>query len=142
MCSRRNTFVLIREVPMLEVLAELWRLRQIISLSITGAKVTSTILALQNVDHQIDALVDKYAKVKLVRSLGIDKTDEIRNPLDQIIAYLNNIAWHTHKIAILPTANSAMAYSLEMGEANWARLLLVKIYSLQADDKLPSPKMP
>jgi hypothetical protein len=55
---------------MLEILRELWRCRQLIALSITGAKVSTTMLALQNIDQQVDALVDKYAKAKTGRSLG------------------------------------------------------------------------
>lgn len=127
---------------MIEALVELWRYRQLISLTLIGAKTTATLLAIQNADQQIDRLVDEYRKVKQLARVGIDKTEEVRSAVDAIIAFLNGTAWSTHKVAILPTANSALGYSLEMAEAQLARMELVKIYSLQADEKLPPDKVP
>jgi hypothetical protein len=73
---------------------------------------------------------------------GLGTIGEVRAALDQMMGYLNGVAWHTHKFLIMPTDNSAMAYSLDTAEAAWARQSLSRIYWLQNDDKLPAPKMP
>jgi hypothetical protein len=73
---------------------------------------------------------------------GLGTIGEVREALDQMMGYLNGVAWYRHKFLIMPTGNSAMAYSLDMAEAAWARQSLSRIYWLQNDDKLPAPKMP
>jgi hypothetical protein len=128
-------------VIVLELLKELFRVWKIVNLTLKAGNITTTMLALQNIDKQIDALADQYAKLKGASIPVSGKTDEILSALDQLIVYLNKVAYRIPRLPPV-TANSAAVYALTMQEAIWARLLLTKIYSLQDDQKLPAPKMP
>jgi len=124
---------------LLNPLEELWRFAKQIPFLIKVASVSSTTAALNSVHDQIGVMADSFAKVRkspFSASRARDESD-IRASVDKMIAFLNGIAWHTHRKIPPLGARGGAVYSLEMAEAALARQELSRIYWLQNDDKLP-----
>jgi hypothetical protein len=103
---------------------------------VTGAGHLGRMLELQDLDDDLDDLVKEYTKNKGDKR----RSDDILAKVIQIQAALLRMTFPN--FSRMPTRVSQSYNLFTFAEATRAREVLLKLYQLQIDGKLPSPGMP